>query len=81
MSTEDRIYKIDTLYKDIEIVEISEPVKHILSHQRLEAVFVELKSTTENILNDNSLKYYTKQQIEELPKPRLIENYLTSKNI
>ena len=81
MSTEDIIYKIDTLYKDIEIVEISEPVKHILSHQRLEAVFVELKSTTENILNDNSLKYYTKQQIEELPKPRLIENYLTSKNI
>jgi A/G-specific adenine glycosylase len=81
LSTEDIIYKIDTLYKDIEIVEISEPVKHILSHQRLEAVFVELKSTTENILNDNSLKYYTKQQIEELPKPRLIENYLTSKNI
>lgn len=71
--------KVNKQFSNVEIVEISEPVKHILSHQRLEAVFVELKSNNENILKDDSLKYYTKQQIEELPKPRLIENYLTSK--
>lgn len=67
-------------YNNAEVVEISEPIKHILSHQRLEAVFVELKSNNVSILSDNSLKYFTKQEIEELPKPRLIENYLTSKN-
>ncbi|HET8859789.1 MAG TPA: A/G-specific adenine glycosylase [Marivirga sp.] len=67
-------------FPNVKVVEISEPVKHILSHQRLEAVFVELKTSNENFLNDNSLQYYTKQEVEELPKPRLIENYLTSKN-
>jgi A/G-specific adenine glycosylase len=80
LTLEEVYEKVNNQFSNVEIVEISEPVKHILSHQRLEAVFVELKSNNENILKDNSLKYYTIQQIEELPKPRLIENYLTSKN-
>jgi len=81
LSTEEVYQTLTQKYSNAEIVEISEPVKHILSHQRLEAVFIQLKSTEENILNDERLKYYTKNEIEELPKPRLIENYLTSKNI
>lgn len=81
LSTEEVLNKVNKKYSNSEVIEISEPVKHILSHQKLEAVFIELKSNDENILNDNSLKYYTKQEVEELPKPRLIENYLTSKNI
>jgi len=81
LSTEEIFDKVNEQYHNAEVIEISEPVKHILSHQRLEAVFIELKSVNENILKDNSLKYYTKQEVEDLPKPRLIENYLTSKNI
>ncbi|WP_296622631.1 A/G-specific adenine glycosylase [Marivirga sp.] len=80
LSTEEVFEKVNKKYNNAEVVEISEPIKHILSHQRLEAVFVELKLTNKNILNDQSLKYYTKQEVEELPKPRLIENYLTSKD-
>ncbi|ADR22569.1 A/G-specific adenine glycosylase [Marivirga tractuosa] len=79
--TIEEIYeKVNKQYSNVELVEISEPVKHILSHQRLQAVFVELQSKNENVLSDHSLKYFTKQEVEELPKPRLIENYLTSKD-
>ncbi|WP_375579470.1 hypothetical protein ABWH96_21150 [Marivirga tractuosa] len=80
LSIEEIYNKVNEKYTHSEVIEISEPVKHILSHQRLEAVFIELRSDNQNILNDHKLKYYTKQEVEELPKPRLIENYLTSKN-
>lgn len=80
LSTEEIFEKVKKQYNYAEVVEISEPVKHMLSHQRLEAVFIELKSNNVNMVNDSSLKYYTKQEVEDLPKPRLIENYLTSKN-
>jgi A/G-specific adenine glycosylase len=80
LSIEEVFEKVNEKYSNAEVVEISEPIKHILSHQRLQAVFVELKSFNENILEDRNLKYYTRQEVEELPKPRLIENYLTSKD-
>ncbi|MGM0580063.1 MAG: A/G-specific adenine glycosylase [Bacteroidota bacterium] len=80
LSTEEVFEKVNEQYNNAEVVEISEPVKHILSHQRLEAIFIELRSNNQNVLNDHDLKYYTKQEVEELPKPRLIEKYLTSKN-
>ncbi|WKK76350.2 A/G-specific adenine glycosylase [Marivirga salinae] len=79
LSTEEIFEEVNKHHSNAEVVEISEPVKHILSHQRLEAVFIELKSNNEKILNDSNLQYYTKQEVEELPKPRLIENYLTRK--
>ncbi|SMG42837.1 A/G-specific DNA-adenine glycosylase [Marivirga sericea] len=80
LSTEEIFEKVSEKYFNAEVAEISEPIKHILSHQRLEAVFVELNSFKENTVEDHRLKYYTKQEVEELPKPRLIENYLTSKD-
>jgi A/G-specific adenine glycosylase len=79
---EEEIYeKVYEKYDSAKILEISEPIKHILTHQRLEAVFVQIKTEKNTILKENGLKYYTKKQVENLPKPRLIENYLTSKNI
>jgi A/G-specific adenine glycosylase len=81
LSIQEVLEKISAKYSDSEVIEISEPVKHLLSHQKLEAVFVELKSNNPNIVSDTALQYYTRQEVEELPKPRLIENYLTSKNI
>jgi A/G-specific adenine glycosylase len=80
LSSADILKLISMRHSNFEICEISKPIIHILSHQRLEAVFVELKSKTENILSDSSLKYYTKHEVEQLPKPRLIENYLTNKD-
>ncbi|WKK86804.2 A/G-specific adenine glycosylase [Marivirga arenosa] len=77
----DIISKIQNLHQDVQIIEISDAYQHILSHQKLEAVFIELNKKTDNTLHDNDLVYYTQDEIEELPKPRLIENYLSSRNI
>lgn len=81
LSTEEILEMVNEKHDQAEIIDISEPTKHILTHQRLEAVFIQLNTPNTNILKENGLQYYTKKQVESLPKPRLIENYLTSKNI
>lgn len=81
LSTEEILEMVNERHNQAEIIDISEPTKHILTHQRLEAVFIQLNTPNTNILKENGLQYYTKKQVESLPKPRLIENYLTSKNI
>ncbi|MGJ3236669.1 A/G-specific adenine glycosylase [Marivirga sp.] len=81
LSTEEILEMVNEKHDQAEIIDISEPTKHILTHQRLEAVFIQLNTPNTTILKENGLQYYTKKQVESLPKPRLIENYLTSKNI
>jgi A/G-specific adenine glycosylase len=54
-------------------------LKHVLSHQKLEARFhaVELATAlSEATLRDTGLRAYSAAEIEELPKPVLISNYL-----
>lgn len=80
LNTEELLEKLNKKYINAEIIDISEPKKHVLTHQKLEAVFIELKAPQNNILKEEDLQYYTKEEVEDLPKPRLIENYLTSKN-
>jgi A/G-specific adenine glycosylase len=77
METEEILNSIYQRYGETEIVNISEPVKHILTHQRIAAVFIQLKASNQNNLMENDLVYYSKAEIEDLPKPRLIQNYLT----
>jgi A/G-specific adenine glycosylase len=54
-------------------------LRHVLSHQKLEARFhaVELATALpEAALRDTGLQAYSAAQIEDLPKPVLISNYL-----
>jgi A/G-specific adenine glycosylase len=54
-------------------------LRHVLSHQKLEARFhaVELaEALPEAALRDTGLRAYSAAQIEDLPKPVLISNYL-----
>ena len=54
-------------------------LRHVLSHQKLEARFhaVELAAPLPEIaLRDTGLRAYSVTEIEELPKPVLISNYL-----
>ncbi|WP_340153647.1 A/G-specific adenine glycosylase [uncultured Marivirga sp.] len=81
LTPEEVLEKVTEKFVHAEVTDISEPVTHILSHQRLQAVFIQLKNPNHNVLKETGLEYYTRQQVEELPKPRLITNYLTSKNI
>lgn len=58
--------------------------KHVLSHQKITAWFYHLKlklRLTEEVLQEARLVAFTPQQIEELPKPVLINNYLKDAGI
>lgn len=49
--------------------------KHQLSHQTIYARFWVVKLENENL---EKLSFYTAQEVEKLPKPRLIDRYLTT---
>ena len=58
-------------------------LRHMLSHQKLEARFhaIELAAALPAAaLQDIGLRAYTAAEIEELPKPVLISNYLAKAN-
>lgn len=60
------------------IENISEKYFHQLTHQKLEITFIHLKlnNLESNFFTKNSLNFYDFEQIENLPKPIVIANYL-----
>lgn len=53
----------------------NEPIKHVLSHQKLFIYFYKLKNNSQ--FSDNSkIGFWTFSQIEELPKPVIIDKFL-----
>ncbi len=62
--------------KKIIIEDISKEYKHILTHQRIYATFYRIRLLQNTSLLDDDLKYYSLDEIEELPKPVLISKYL-----
>ena len=66
------------------LMEVSESFKHILSHQKIEALFFELEvsdSVLESLTQMTTLKAYSVEEMLNLPKPKLIVNYLQRKGI
>lgn len=63
-----------------ETVNVSKKYTHILSHQRIEAVFyrheVQSEYTFRQLAENHNLSVYSKEEIVTLPKPKLIVNYL-----
>ena len=66
--------------KDSEVIDISEEIKHVLTHREIFARFFRLRvndlNTFVNIQQELNLKAYSLNEIQDLPKPILIENYL-----
>lgn len=62
--------------QNFSVEDISEPIKHVLTHQKIEAQFIHLKCEDSNDLPIENYKFYTFEEIEELPKPVLVDNYL-----
>lgn len=57
------------------------PIKHILSHQRIFAFFHQVELDKESLAQLNSqYKLYTPSEINSLPKPILVANYLSKNN-
>ena len=59
---------------------LSEEVKHILSHQIIHARFFEVSinenQVAEPLLENHILNFYSKNEIIDLPKPVLVDNFL-----
>jgi len=63
---------------------ISGQYKHILSHQKIKAVFYELeleKESFNSVIQKSNLSAFSPEEILNLPKPKLIVNYLNQSEI
>ncbi|MBL7860341.1 MAG: A/G-specific adenine glycosylase [Cyclobacteriaceae bacterium] len=67
-------------FKNLEIGSISTTYKHVLSHQQLITRFVLARirssKTTQALKKRYKLKSYTRQQVDRLPKPILVNRFL-----
>lgn len=60
-------------------VEVSPPYQHLLTHQRLHVTFytITLSQPSKNLIDvSNCLQAYSVDELEQLPKPVLIDNFL-----
>jgi A/G-specific adenine glycosylase len=71
-------------FKRLIPTKISTRYKHVLSHQHLMTQFVWLKVATTKRLNHfmdgNALKFYSKREVANLPKPVLVSRFLQECN-
>lgn len=61
---------------DPSAIEITEPYKHVLTHQIIIARFIMVPLGTGATMPNNELKFFTAPKISELPKPVLISKFL-----
>jgi len=69
-----------TIIPNLTVERVSQSYKHVLTHQQISAQFIYLQIHSDNlaekILMENNLQLYTMDEVNELPKPILIVNYL-----
>lgn len=57
------------------IKSVSKPVKHILSHQKLYATFIEIENYSEQFIEENGWLYVSLEELESLAQPKLISRF------
>jgi A/G-specific adenine glycosylase len=62
-------------------IEVSEMYRHTLSHQRILARFVTIHPLADKIGKIGDVRFFTRKGIDKLPKPALINRYLTDRKI
>jgi A/G-specific adenine glycosylase len=62
--------------KDYKIISVSGPVKHKLTHQTIYATFIKIEVKSKNKTLQENCKWISKQKLNQLTVPRLIEKYL-----
>ena len=75
LSVDEAMELVQKKLKGHETIDISKEYKHILSHQRIHATFITIDMANEYELGD-SIQFYSKDEVEELPKPVLVSRYL-----
>jgi A/G-specific adenine glycosylase len=77
------LIRTDRLLANSVIVGESKPYKHMLTHQKLVVRFITTQSPMtkkmELVINKMGLKWFSKRQIEAIPKPILIDRFLKEK--
>jgi A/G-specific adenine glycosylase len=73
------LVKADLFLKESSLIVESKIYTHILSHQKLKVRFFEMEWPSKKRSLAPNLKWFSKRQVEALPKPILIVNYLSSK--
>lgn len=68
------------LFKGTDTIGISKPYKHILTHQTILCRFIHLKASPSFSIEGNGVSFFSKKQIERLPKPVLISRFLNDQN-
>ena len=58
--------------KQVLVRSISKPVKHILSHQKLNTRFTHIEQFTEDFISHQNWFYVSKEELDKLPQPKLI---------
>ena len=58
--------------KQVLVRSISKPVKHILSHQKLNTRFINIEQFTEDFIPHQNWFYVSKEELDKLPQPKLI---------
>jgi A/G-specific adenine glycosylase len=69
--------EVKKLAKGKKTIEISGVYKHVLSHQVIYSRFIQIKLSTNPMLNGSGLKFYSLKKVSELPKPVLISRFLS----
>jgi len=77
------LLKKDRLLLKTTILNESRVYKHVLSHQKLMVRFItvqpRLTKKQETVIHKLGLKWFTKNQVEKIPKPILIERFIKGK--
>ncbi|MCU0418758.1 MAG: A/G-specific adenine glycosylase [Cyclobacteriaceae bacterium] len=76
----DTLLAADPFLSRLRITQASKPVKHVLSHQQLKAVFYEAVFKKANTTLPEGMKWYGPRQVNALPKPVLIDAYVKGRH-
>ena len=62
--------------EDARISSVQGPVKHILSHQKIHAIFIEIENFSDDLIEKQDWFYADYEALEELAQPKLIFEFL-----
>lgn len=69
---------INSFGNKVLIRSVSSPPKHLLSHQKIYAHFIEIENFTEDFLSTQSWFYVHKDELEKLAQPKLIFQFFNN---
>ena len=67
---------INCFGKNVRIKSISKPVKHILSHQKLHTIFINIENFSEEFISQKNWFFVNQNELNQLAQPKLIFHFL-----